>query len=193
MEHKILKHNEEECFIELINNDFRTKIEFNFNPNENFKGLAVCCNYHYKNHPVGYLKDNNLILSKITGHKHRATFDIGDTTIQAGPTLIENYEKKRAFKEENISTKQIVSGFQVHIGMKKSGNIIIGYTEKNTLKEITLKYEEYHCQNAIKLPGRDCGSFYWKSTMQEIKKGLFPIPVALIFESRLKKVRDLND
>jgi hypothetical protein len=43
MEHKILKHNEEECFIELINNDFRTKIEFNFNPNENFKGLAVCC------------------------------------------------------------------------------------------------------------------------------------------------------
>ena len=193
MEYKIWKNNENEFFVELIKNKFRTRIEFDFVPPDDFKGIAVSCNYDYKGHPIGFLKDNGLVLSNITGRVSRPIFDIDETYIQAGPTLVENHEINKDFLREGFSAGEIISGLHAHIGNKKTGNYVLGFTRSNTLSEIANKYKsDYHCQYAIKLPGfKRCG-FYFKSSNQTIKVGTFPIKAALIFESRIKNTRNLN-
>jgi hypothetical protein len=165
---------------------------FNFTPEPDFIGLAVGCNYSFKGHPIGYLKDNGMIISQINKNNQRCIMNIEDCIIQAGPTLVEEYEKFTNFSAEKFSTNEIVSGFHVHIGKKKMGNYIIGFTKKATMAQISEKYIDYHVLDAIKLPGHKKGSFYWKSKKQEIKLGLFPIPVALTFEPRLQEASDLS-
>lgn len=192
MEHKLLKHNEDEFFIEIIRDTFRTKIMLNYEPDEKFKGIAVACNYHFKGHPIGYLRDNNLVIKQIDGRVQRATFEIGESAIQAGPTLVENFEPIRNFKSEGFATHYILKGLHSHIGLKKSGNIIFGFTRNNTLKEITDKYIDLHVQNAIKLPGLKQCSFFCNLGAQYVKEGAFPIPVALVIEARLNSVSNLN-
>lgn len=190
--HKLLTHNEDEFFIEIVRDTFRTKIMMDFEPDENFKGIAVCCNYHFKGHPIGYLRDNNLVIKQIDGRMQRATFEIGESVIQAGPTLVENFEAVRDFKSEGFATHYILKGLHSHIGLKKSGNIVFGFTRKNTLKEITDKYMDLSTQNAIKLPGLKQCSFFCNLGTQYIKEGVFPIPVALVIEARLHSVSNLS-
>lgn len=192
MEYQILKHNDEEFFCEFFRDTFRSRILFNFTPDENFRGLAVGCNYSFKGHPIGFLKDNGLIISQVNKNNQRCIMNIEECAIQAGPTLVEDYEKFTKFIAEKFSTNDIVSGFHVHIGKKRLGNYIIGYTNKSTMSQISEKYISYNVLDAIKLPGLKKGSFYWKSSKQEIKLGKFPIPVALTFEPRLDEFTDFQ-
>ncbi len=187
MQYKIVESSEDTFMMEITQNSFRTRIELDWTPEENFKGVAVSCNYHFKGHPIGFLKDNRLIRKQIDGRKQRALFSIDDTEsmIQAGPSLIVNGEPKKNFKDEGFATHYILKGLHAHIGRKNSGNYILGFTEKCTFNEMIKKYEDLHCEHAIKLPGLKQFSFYFKSVKQTIQKGVFPIPVALIFESRL--------
>jgi hypothetical protein len=191
VEYKILKNNDEEFFIEIQKNTFSHKILLDFTPDDDFYGLAICCNYHYKGHPVGFLKDNGLVVSTIPGKKMRPGFEIENTIIQAGPTLIENFDHKKNYKDEGFCTHDIISGLHVHIGQKKFGNFIVGLTRKSTLSEIIQKYDDFSVQNAIKLPGGKQAGFYFRSSHQIIQEGLIPMPVALIFESGRKKGSNL--
>ena len=191
MEYKILNKTEDECFIEIIKDTFRTRIEFDWVPEENFKGVAVCCNYHFMGNPVGFIKDNGLVRSKNVGNRKRPLFVINDTIIQAGPTLISNCEMKKDYISEGFHSRHILSGFHAHIGVKKSGNYVLGFTKKTTFVELVNKYAALNVENAIKLPGYNKGMFLFQSTQQTIKEGLFPCPSALIFESRLNYVGDL--
>lgn len=192
MEYNILKHNKEEMFVELTRQTYRTRIEFNWVPEENFSGVAVCCNYHYKGHPLGYIKDNSLVMRQIDGKKQRGIFLIPDTNtvIQAGPKFIESNITNKDFKKEGIATHEILKGFHVHLARRKSGNLIVGYTLNSTFHEIIAKYRNIHVYDAIKLPGHKNGAFIFKTKAQYVQYGLVPIPVALIFEPRLKKVTD---
>lgn len=192
MEYNILCHNKEEMFIELTRETYRTRIEFNWTPEENFHGIAVCCNYHYKGHPLGYLKDNALVRRQVDGKKQRGIFIIPDTNtvIQAGPKFLESNVVNKNFRKEGIATHEILKGFHVHIGKRKSGNIIVGYTLNSTFSQIIKKYRDMFVYDAIKLPGHRNGSFILRTRLQYIQHGLVPIPVALIFESPLKKPAD---
>ena len=191
MDYTIHRNNQDEFLIEILRDSFSTKIAFDFDPGNNFYGLAVCCNYHKNGHPVGLLKDNGLIVSKIEGKKFRPSFEVGNSVIQAGPTLIENFEKQKRVKAEEFSTGEIVSGIHVSIGQKKFGNYVIILTKNASLGEITEKLAAMNCQNAIKLPGLKQVGFYFRSTHQVVKYGNFPMPVALVFCPRLQKHADL--
>lgn len=192
MDYRILKNNENEFFIEITRETFRTRIEFEFTPEDDFRGVAISCSYDFKGHPIGYLKDNGLYLTKITGHSTRPLFHIDETSIQAGPTLVDNFEINKNFQKEGFSTNELISGFHPHIGQKKLGNYVLGFTKKNTLSEIAKKYkEEYTCQYAIKLPGEKRGGFYFRSSSQTVSEGCLPIKVALIFESKIDNLRNL--
>lgn len=188
MDYNILSKNDKECFIEIVRDTFRNRIEFNYTPDDNFKGIVVCCNYSFKNHPVGFIKDNGLIRSNIMGYQKRPIFEINDTIIQAGPTLIRDSEAFMDYESENIDPRRILSGYHAHIGYKKSGNIIVGYTADYSLRMIVNRYLDLHAVDAIKLPGLKEGAFYFSSTVQTLKTGIYPIPAALVFESKLKKV-----
>ena len=193
MDYRFLSKTNEECFIELTENTFRTRLAFNFKPSEDFIGIAVCCNYHFKGHPLGYLKDNGLVMRQIEGHRKRACFAIGDTIIQAGPALIVNGQKKKnkEYIEEEFSTHYILKGLHVHIGRKKSGNIVVGFTHNLTFGQIIDKYDNLNTTEAIKLPGLKQGSFVFKSKSQTITSGLEIMPIALIFEPCIEKVGNL--
>ena len=192
MEYQILRHNDDEFFCEFSRNSFRSRVLFDFTPEPNFVGLAIGCNYSFKGHPIGFLKDNGLIISQINKNNQRCVMEVDNCTIQAGPTLVEDYEKFTKFAAEKFSTNDYVSGFHVHIGKKKMGNFVIGFTRKATMAQISDKYIEFKALDAIKLPGHKKGSFYFKSSKQEIKEGLFPIPVALTFEPRLNESGNLS-
>jgi len=179
MEYRYWEHNDDNFFIELTKGAFSTKIKMNFEPPEDFIGLAVGCNYHYNGHPIGYLKDNGLLIQQIKG-KETGLFVIDDTIIQAGPILVEDDYPRKDYREQGFSATHILSGLQVHIGQKKSGNILIGMTKKNTYAQIIKKYCDYNTTYALKLPGRNQGSFYYKSEFKEVREGLFPIPCALV-------------
>jgi hypothetical protein len=192
MDYKIIKNTENEFFVEVDKDSFRTKIVFDFIADENFKGIAVCCSYNFKGQAVGFLKDNGLIVSKVHGKHNRPIFRIDDTIIQAGPTLLENFEPSKRYQEEGFSSHEILKGTHTHIGQKKFGNYIIGFTKDSTLSEIIKKYQEFNVQNAIKLPGLKQVGFHFKSSHQVISVGSTPMSAALIFESRLKEVTNLN-
>jgi hypothetical protein len=191
MEYTIHRNNEDEFLIEIQKDSFSTKIVFDFEPDENFYGLAICCNYHKNGHPIGFLKDNGLIVSGIEGKKFRPSFEVGDSVIQAGPTLIENFIQQKRYKEEEFSTGEIVPGLHLSIGQKKFGNYVVLLTRKAALNVITEKLEKMSCQNAIKLPGLKKIGFYFRSKHQIVKEGLFPMPVALIFCPRIEKNTNL--
>ena len=193
VDYRFLSKTNEECFIELTENTFRTRIAFNFKPDDDFIGIAVCCNYHFKGHPIGHIKDNGLILRQIDGYKKRACFAIGETAIQAGPALIEEgkCKKNKEYFKEGFATHHILKGLHVHIGQKKSGNTDIGFSNNLTFGEIIKKYENLNTIEAIKLPGLKRGAFLFQSKVQKISQGLETIPVALIFEPRLEKVGNL--
>jgi hypothetical protein len=188
MNYTILKNTEEEFFVEIERNTFRTKIIFDFIPEEDFKGIAICCSYNFQGKAIGFLKDNGLIVHKIDGKPNRPIFHIDDTIIQAGPTLIENFEPVRNFQTEGFSTHDILSGPHAHIGQKKFGNYILGFTKSCTLSEITKKYQDYNIQNAIKLPGLKQVGLYFKSSHQTVSFGNLPMTAALCFESKFKDV-----
>jgi len=190
VEYQILKHNDEEFFCEFYRGTFRCRILFDFLPDENFRGLAIGCNYSFNGHPKGFLKDNGLIISQVNTSNKRCIMNIEDCAIQAGPTLVEDFEKFTKYLAEKFSTNDTVSGFHVHIGKKKMGNYIVGFTKSANLSQISDKYIAYNVLDAIKLPGLKKGSFYWKSSRQEIKLGKFPIPVALTFEPKLNESGD---
>ena len=196
MDYKIISNSEEECFIEVIKNSFRTRIELDWTPEKNFSGVAVGCNYSFKGHPVGFLKDNGLVRSVIDGRRQRAVFcvDETDTIIQAGPSLLIDEEPQKDFKAGGFATHFILSGLHSHIGKKKNGNYIIGFTNKLTFNQMIEKYQSLQAEDAIKLPGLKYCSYIFQSRMQTVKHGLFPIPVALIFEPRIKEAGNLlND
>lgn len=182
MEYKIISSDVNNFFVEIKDETFDTKILFNYTPESNFLGLAVGCNYSYKGNPIGYLKDNGLLLTKIPGHVCRPLFAFDNTVIQAGPTLLENFEPQFDWKKEKFNAQDIVSGFHAHVGQKKSGNYVFGMTTKLSFQKIIQEYQSHNVQNAIKLPGLNKGSFYFKSRDYLIKEGLFPIPVALVIE-----------
>lgn len=196
MEYKIITNSDEECFIEITKNTFRNRIEFNYTPPEDFYGVAIGCNYSYKGHPLGFIKDNGSIVSQINGKTQRGLFCINetDTIIQAGPSLLIDNEPQKDYKAEGFSSHFILSGLHSHIGKKKSGNYILGFTKLLTFNQMIEKYQTLFVEDAMKLPGLKLCSFYFANTRQEIKHGTFPIPVALIFEPRLKEVAHLlND
>ena len=195
MDYRIIANSEDECFIEVVKNSFRTRIDLDWTPEENVSGVAVGCNYNFKGHPVGFLKDNGLVRSVINGRRQRGVFCIEDTDtiIQAGPSLLINEEPQKDFKAEGFATHFILSGLHSHIGRKKSGNYIVGFTSKLTFNQMIEKYQSLNAEDAIKLPGLKYCSFIFQSTMQTVKHGLFPVPVALIFEPRLKEVSNLLD
>ena len=184
MDYRIIENNEEGIFIEVPDGTFRTRIELNFDPPSDFHGIAVGCNYNYKGHPIGKLIDNNLVIGKIQAKTNHCTFEVGYSEIQAGPTLIENFTKQNKIKNEGFSNRQIAGGLHMHIGKKKFGNYIIGCTYNLTFRKIADKYEELNAQNAIKLPGLENGSFLFKNKVNELRRGVFPIPVALVIEAR---------
>lgn len=181
-----MKNIPEEFLSEIKKGSFRTRIVFNFMPDQNFRGFAVGCNYSFKGSTLGYLKDNGLSLTKVIGKRKTSVLEIDDTVIQAGPTLVNCSEKLIEWRKEKFYSNQILKGFHAHIGIKKNGNILIGFTTEKTLGKIAKLYIENNALSAIKLPGLKTGSFYFKSSHQEIKRGLFPIPVALIIEQKLK-------
>ena len=191
MEYTIHKNNEDEFLMEIQKDSFSTKIVFNFEPDDSFYGLAICCNYHKNGHPIGFLKDNGLIITKIDGKKFRPIFEVGNSIIQAGPTLLENFVHQRKFKEEEFSACDLSPGYHVSIGQKKFGNYIILLTKKAGLTEITNKLDDAGCQNSIKLPGLNKLGFYFRSTHQIVKAGNLPMPVALIFQPRIEKNTNL--
>jgi hypothetical protein len=186
MEYRVLSFSDEECFIEISKNTFRTRIELNWSPDEDFTGIAVGCNYNFKGHPVGFLKDNGLIVSQIDGRRNRGIFEISDTNtiIQAGPSLVIDKEPQKDFKKEGFATHYILSGLHSHLGKKKSGNYVVGFTKKKTFNQMIKKYQELNAEDAIKLPGLKSCSFLFKTKARTYQEGVFPIPVALIFESR---------
>jgi len=192
MDYYILSDNDKEFFIEINKDTFRTRIEFNWIPEENFKGVAVGCNYNFKGHPVGFLKDNGIVKRLIEGKKNRAIFTIKetDTIIQAGPRLIKDFEPVKDYRSEGFASHDILSGLHCHIGKKKSGNYLVGFTENFTFNQIINKYQDLRAEEAIKLPGLKSCSYVFKSRVQNIQYGVIPIPVALIFEPRLNKVGD---
>ena len=143
MQYRILTKSEEECFIEVTENTFRTRIEFDYTPEEDFYGIAVCCNYHFKGHPIGYLKDNGLVKKQIDGYKNRPIFTIEDTIIQAGPTLIKNEFPHKDYISEGFSAHQILKGFQCHIGKKQSGNYVLGFTKNYKFSDLCNKYHKF--------------------------------------------------
>jgi len=192
MEYTIHRNNEDEFLIEIQKDSFSTKIVFDFEPGDNFYGLAICCNYHKNGHPIGFLKDNGLIMTKIEGKKFRPIFEVGNSIIQAGPTLLENFQIQKRFKEEEFSASELSPGCHVSIGQKKFGNYIVLLTKKCLLSGITKKLDEMNCQNAIKLPGLNQVGFYFRSTHQIVKAGNLPMPVALIFEPSRQKGGDLS-
>lgn len=192
MEYRYHEQTEDSFFIEFTQDTFRTKIVLNFEPDEDFIGLAVCCNYNYNGHPIGYLKDNSQVIQQIKG-KNTFIFDIGDTGFQAGPTLVEDFKPRMDYREQGFSAGHILSGLQVHIGRKKFGNILIGMTKKLTYRQLVDKYVSYTIEDAIKLPGgKQAGAFYYKSDHKEVKEGTFPIVCALVIEPRLKETSNLN-
>ncbi len=193
VEYRIWKNTEEECFIELTKDKFRTRIEFNWSPPENFRGIAVSCNYDYKGQPIGFLKDNGKLLPTAIGHETRPIFNIDETYFQAGPTLVENFEINKSFSKEGFSTNELIAGLHAHIGNKKYGNFVVGFTKSLKLYDIANKYKKEHsCQYAMKLPGFKRCAFYFASSNQVIKIGTFPIAAALIFESRIENRSNLN-
>jgi hypothetical protein len=166
-------------FIEFTKDTFKTKIKFDFTPDESFLGLAIGCNYHYNGNPIGYIKDNGLVMQQIKG-KDTGIFIIENTVVQAGPILVENSKARIDYRAQGFSASQIISGLQIHIGEKKSGNILVGMTKQSTYRQIVDKYLDHNVDYALKLPGLKQGSFYYKSQHKEISEGLFPIPCALI-------------
>jgi hypothetical protein len=193
MQYTIFKNTPDEFISEITAKSFRTRIVFDFEPYDGFKGFAVGCNYSYKGNPLGFLKDNGKNLTQTIGKRKTSVFEIDDTVIQAGPTLVDCQEKLIEWKKENFYSNEIIKGFHVHIGIKKNGNILMGFSENRTLGKIANLYLEHHALSAIKLPGLKVGSFCFKSMSQEIKKGLFPIPVALIIEPKLECSSTLNE
>lgn len=121
MEYKIITNSDEECFIEITKNTFRNRIEFDYTPPEDFYGVAIGCNYSYKGHPLGFIKDNGSIVSQINGKTQRGLFCINetDTIIQAGPSLLIDNEPQKDYKAEGFSSHFILSGLHSHIGKKK--------------------------------------------------------------------------
>ena len=193
MNYIILKNTEEEFFLEIEKNSFRNKIMFDFVPEENFKGVAICCSYNFKGKAIGFLKDNDLIVHKIKGKENRPLFYIDKSTIiQAGPTLIKNFKPIKKYQEEGFSTHDILKGPHAHIGQKKSGNYILGFTKSCTFSEIIKKYEHYNAENAIKLPGLNQIGLYFKTKKQTICIGNLPMTAALCFEDKLNEI-NLND
>jgi len=187
MNYRIRENSSKAFLIELKLNTFRTRIEFNYTPPENFSGIAVACNYNFRGHPIGFIKDNGLVKRQFDGHRHRSLFYKYDTCIQAGPALIKDSKAcgHKDFVKESFSTHYIVGGFHSHIGRKKSGNIIIGCTYEDSLVKIIKRYKKIHATEAIKLPGLSQASFYCNIKQYTLKEGVFPIPVALVFETRL--------
>jgi|694.fasta_scaffold09792_17 hypothetical protein len=181
-----------EFYAEIFRDTFRTRIVFDFMPDENFKGFAVGCNYSFCGNPIGYLKDNGKSLTNVTGKRKTSVFEIEDTVIQAGPTLVDCFEKMINWRKEGFISHDVLRGFHPHIGKKKTGNIILGYTTTKTPLSIAKQYMKFTVLSAIKLPGLRKGSFYFKSSHQEIKIGLFPIPVALIIEPKLESKTSLD-
>jgi hypothetical protein len=196
MECKIITNSDEECFIEITKNTFRNRIEYDWTPDENFIGLAVACNYNFKGHPLGFLKDNGKIKSQISGNKKRAIFQIEETEtmIQAGPTLVRDFQATKNFKEEGFSSHYILSGPHSHIGRKKNGNYILGFTSKHTFNQMISEYLDFKVDDAIKLPGLASCCFFIRTKNKTIQQGAFPAPVVLIFESKRNKLTDIiND
>ncbi len=191
MEYRILEKNDDDFFLEITRESFRTRIEFDFTPPDDFKGIAVCCSYSFKGNPVGYIKDNGLVRNPISGYKQRPLFQIEDTIIQAGPSLIKNSEPFKDYLSEGFDQRMILSGFHAHIGRKTSGNIVIGFTKKTTFVNLVNKYASLLTTEAIKLPGLGKGGFYFRSKHQTIQEGVFPLPAALILEPKRDKVGDL--
>lgn len=193
MDKKILLISDEECFIEITKNTFRNRIEYDWTPEENFEGVAVGCNYSFKGHPIGFLKDNGDVKSKIDGRRQRAVFciDETETIIQAGPSFLIDNEPQKDFKKEGFATHYILSGLHCHIGRKKSGNYVVGFTSNLTFNQLIAKYQELNVDDAIKLPGLKQCSFYATTSKSTLQHGLFPIPVALIFEPRRKEFAHL--
>lgn len=188
MKYTIYKNNPQGFFMELADGTYRTKILFNFTPDDTFYGVAVGCSYLKNNHPVGYLKDNDKLVTQIPGKEERPYFTIGGTVIQAGPTLIKDkIPLRRKYTTEGFSSHDVVAGIHCHIGRKKSNNLIIGMTREATFSDIVTHYEEFHCENAIKLAGLKSARFYFRSRIQKIQEGEFPFPVALVFQSLLEK------
>ena len=190
MNYVFISKNDQECFIEFEIDTFRTRIEFNFTPDDNFKGLAISCCYSFKNHPIGFIKDNGLIRTETIGYRQRPLFEINDTMFQAGPTLISESKPFKDFTNEGFDERKILSGFHAHIGRKQSGNIIVGYSANYTLGQMINRYQELFAVEAIKLPGLKEGAFFFRSSRQTIKAGFYPMPCALIFEPRIEKVNN---
>lgn len=191
MDYRFLSKTEDELFIEVTRNTFRTRIEFDYTPAEDFKGIAVCCNYSFMGNPIGYIKDNGLTRNQISGFKNRPLFQIEDTIFQAGPSLIKDGEPFKDYKSEGFHERFILSGFHAHIGRKDSGNLVIGFTKKMTFVSMVNKYASLNVVEAIKLPGHNKGAFCFKSKFQTISEGTIPMPVALILEPKRDKVGDL--
>ncbi len=191
MDYRVLEKTEDQCFIEVIKDTYRTRIEFDYTPSEDFKGIAVCCSYSFKGNPVGYLKDNGLVRNGISGYRQRPLFELGDTIIQAGPSLIKEGEPFKDYLSEGFDQRAILSGFHAHIGRKESGNIVVGFSKKLTFVSMVNKYAELFTTEAIKLPGHKKGAFYFKSKYRIVKEGVYPTPAALIIEPKLNKVGDL--
>lgn len=193
MDYNFLRRDPDEVFIEIVSGSFRTRIEFDWTPEDDFEGVALVCNYHFKGHAIGLIKDNGLMISTIPGKKERPVFKIPETEslIQAGPVLVKDYEP--IYNSKGFASKSILSGPHCHIGRKRSGNYIVGFTRKYTPLEIANKYKELNAQEAIKLPGMEKSvGFYFKSRLRTLKEGTIPFPVALIFESPLKKLTHLS-
>ena len=123
MQYQILKHNDAEFFCEFTRNTFRSRVIFDFTPEKDFKGLAIGCNYSFKGHPIGFLKDNGLIISQIQKSNQRCVMIVDDCAIQAGPTLVEDFEIFTNYKAEKFSARELLKGFHVHIGKKKIGQL----------------------------------------------------------------------
>lgn len=183
MEYTIIK-NTENIFLIQIKDKYKVALLTNWSPDSKFQGLAVRCSYDVNGNPIGILKDNNLDITQVYGKPERPVFEINRNVFQAGPTLIQEGKPKKFnyYKKEGFSSGEIKSGEHCHIGIKKNGDVLVGWTKDYTLSEIIRFYEELSAEYVIKLPGHNKTGFLFCSKIQKIQKGEFKWPAALVFE-----------
>jgi hypothetical protein len=185
MTYALLSNKDEEFAIRLSAKTFRTRIEFGWKPEPDFYGLAVICNYHFKDHPVGFIQDNNLIRTQVRSSFPRPTFEINNSTIiQAGPTLIQDGEvmtRKNGFKE-GFPREIMQQGFHPFIGVNNGSSLILGFHKNANIKKLTDICSKYNLKDAIKLPGLNQGGFVFNNRQTHIHVGKEVFPIALIIE-----------
>lgn len=192
MVYNILSSDKDDFAIRISPKTFRTRIEFNWTPPKNFYGIAVVCNYHYLGHPVGVLHDNNLVVTQVRTAIPRPTFEIGDTVIQAGPTLVQDgkrMKRKHGFTE-GFHKRNLKIGFHTYIGITGGGSIVLGYRKHTNIRGLCEKCLAYNTKEAIKLPGLKQGGFVFNNRQTHIKIGPDVFPAALIIEPLLKDRRN---